>query len=78
MYVMFVLMMIFLALVPVTWVQFLFLRKDRLEFFQLWRKMWRWTIGEALPEGERPGIVLLSALSALAATAVIIAIKFLL
>jgi hypothetical protein len=74
-FVMFVPMMVFIALVPFTWVRFLAFRRDRIEYVQLWRNMWRWTIGEAIHEDDRPGTALLLGLGALAATTIVVTVR---
>jgi hypothetical protein len=63
---------VFIAIFPYSLVQFLAYQQRRREYVQLWRNMWRWTIGVTAPDQEKPSLGLLVGLGALAMTAFIV------
>jgi uncharacterized membrane protein len=66
---------VFIAVFPYSLVQFLAYQQRRREYVQLWRNMWRWTIGAPARDDEKPGMALLVGLGVLAMTAVIVVIR---
>lgn len=71
----FIPLMVFLAIVPLVRLRLWAFWQLKGEYVQTWSNMWRWTIGEDVPEDERPSTVLLVALSAFAVVAVITAVR---
>lgn len=74
-FLVFIPLMIFLAIIPIARARPWALWQFKGEYVQTWSNMWRWTIGENVPDDERPSTVLLIALSLFAIVAVITAAR---